>query len=95
MAKLLGWIAGLAGIAAWVLGLGIYFLTLYIAYKTSFVAMLLTLFFPVAGQFVWLWVVWGWTGMFFNSYTILCLSWVALAAIVFGFAMMADRKTSA
>lgn len=94
MAKLLGVIAGLAGVGLWLLSVGIYLLTLYIAYRTGFVAMLLTLIFPVVGQLVWLWVVWGWTEMFFNPYTILCLSWIALAAIVFGFAAMADRKRS-
>lgn len=92
MAKFLGVIAGLAGVGLWILSIGIYLLTLYIAYKTGFVPMLLTLIFPIAGQFVWLWVMWGWTGMFFNTYTILCLTWVGLAAIVFGFAAAADQK---
>ena len=48
--------------AVLLLGAGIYFFTLYLAYLTSFGSLLLTLFIPVLGQLYWLWIVWGTTG---------------------------------
>jgi DNA-binding HxlR family transcriptional regulator len=45
--------------AVLLLGAGIYFFTLYLAYLTSFGSLLLTLFIPVLGQLFWLWIVWG------------------------------------
>jgi hypothetical protein len=53
--------------AIWLLGAGIYFFTLYLAYLTSFGSLLLTLFIPFLGQLYWLWIVWGTTGVFFNG----------------------------
>lgn len=95
MTKIMELVVGLLAAALWVLGLGLYILTLYFAYRTGFVPMLLTLIFPVAGQFVWLWVVWDTTGQFFNYYTILCLSWVFMALVIFGTAATAHRRRSA
>ena len=75
--------------AVLLLGAGIYFFTLYLAYLTSFGSLLLALFIPVLGQLYWLWIVWGTTGVFFNWFTIACLVWLGL---VVGLAVLA--KTS-
>src|SRR5580704_15341691 len=64
--------------AVLLLGAGIYFFTLYLAYLTSFGSLLLTLFIPVLGQLYWLWIVWGTTGVFSNWFTIACLVWLGL-----------------
>lgn len=82
----------LVGLLLWALSLGIYLFTLYLAYLTSFLAMILTLMFPFIGQIYWLWFVWGATGVFFNWLTIACLVWVAAVAVVVGGAMISDRR---
>jgi hypothetical protein len=74
-------IGGLCFVALWLLGLGIYIFCLYLAYLTSFVAILLTLIFPVLGQLYWIWAVWMATGVFFNPLTIACLTWLGLAVL--------------
>ena len=77
--------------AVLLLGAGIYFFTLYLAYLTSFGSLLLTLF-PVLGQLYWLWIVWGTTGVFFNWFTIACLVWLGL---VVSLAVLAKTRTDA
>jgi hypothetical protein len=47
MRTLLGSIAAVCLIGLWLLGIGIYLFTLYLAYLTSFPSLLLTLFFSV------------------------------------------------
>src|ERR1700738_401974 len=77
--------------AVLLLGAGIYFFTLYLAYLTSFGSLLLTLFIPVLGQLYWLWIVWGTTGVFFNWFTIACLVWLGLVAL--SLAVLAKTRT--
>ena len=60
---------------------GIYFFCLYLAYLTSFAAILLTFFFPFFGQLYWIWAVWMATGIFFNPLMIACLTWVGLGLL--------------
>ncbi len=81
MRALAGILAVLCMIALWVVGLGIYLFCLYLAYLTSFIAILLTFFFPFVGQLYWIWTVWMTTGVFLNPLTIACLVWIGLAAV--------------
>jgi hypothetical protein len=67
--------------AVWLLSIGIYFLTLYLAYLSSFPALLGALFFPVVAQLYWIWVLWDATGTIFNFFTLLCFALVAFALI--------------
>lgn len=70
-------------VATFLLGFGIYILTLYLAYLTSFLLLLFTLIAPGIAQLVWIWNLWTLTGTFFNFYTSLCLAWLALLALTF------------
>jgi hypothetical protein len=81
MRALAGVIGTVCMVALWLLGLGIYVFTLYLAYLTSFVAILLTFIFPFLGQLYWIWALWSATGVFFNPLTIACLAWLGLASI--------------
>ena len=83
-------LGGLCMIGLWILGVIIYFFTLYLAYLTSFVAILLTFFFPFIGQLYWLWAYWNATGVFLNELTMLCIGWLALAAIGVTFSALAQ-----
>jgi hypothetical protein len=80
------YMAVVCAVSAWGLALVIYLLTLYIAYLSGFVYMLLTFVFPVVGQIYWILVLWAATGSFLNTLTIMCLVWVALvlSALMFG-----------
>jgi hypothetical protein len=69
-------LAGVLGGCGWLLGLSIYLLTLYVAYLTGFVPMLLTLIFPFLAQIYWIYHLWSITGVFFNTLTVLCIVWV-------------------
>jgi hypothetical protein len=82
------------GIALWVLGAGIYLLTLYFAYLSSFPSLLFTLFFPFLAQLVWIYWIWSATGVFFNILTILCLSWVGLGVLTLVLVNWAENKTA-
>jgi hypothetical protein len=82
MRGLMAGIVGFGGIVLWLGGVGIYLFTLYLAYLTSFPSLLLTMFFPVLSQIYWIWMIWHLTGVFFHLLTILCLGWIALAAIL-------------
>jgi hypothetical protein len=91
MRTLLGWIAVLCVIGLWLLRIGIYLFTLYLAYLTSFPSLLLTLFFPFFAQLYWIWALWSATGVFLNLLTLLCLGWIVLAALTAGFVSAADK----
>jgi hypothetical protein len=82
MRGLIAGIVGFGSIVLWVGGIGIYLFTLYLAYLTSLTSLLLTMFFPVFGQIYWILMIWHSTGVFFHLLTILCLGWIALAAIL-------------
>lgn len=94
MRTFFGFIGAVSLFGLWLLGIGIYLLTLYFAYRTGFVPMLLTLIFPMIGQVVWLWIIWGTTGVFFNYYTMLCITWLVLGAISIAMVSAADRRTA-
>jgi hypothetical protein len=91
MRALLGVIAVLCSISLWLLGLGIYLFTLYLAYLTSFPSLVMTLVFPFFAQLYWIWALWSATGVFFNLLTQLCLGWIVLAALAVGLASAADK----
>src|SRR6266849_496478 len=74
-------IATFCRFAVWLLSLCIYLFTLYLAYLTSFPALLAALFFPFIAQLYWIWVLWNATGTLLNLFTLLCFAWVALAVI--------------
>jgi hypothetical protein len=82
MQKLLVWMLLSIQIMLWILGAVIQFYVLYLAYKVSFLALLLTFFTPVICQFYWIWWIWVTTGIFFSLLTIMCLVWTA--ALVLG-----------
>jgi hypothetical protein len=65
----------------WLLGLGIYIYTLYLAYLTSFPALLGSLALPGIAQVVWIIVLWLTTGTFFHLFTDLCIAWAVLLII--------------
>jgi hypothetical protein len=87
------YLAAVCTVGAWGLALVIYLLTLYIAYLSGFVFMLLTFFFPVAGQIYWILVLWATTGSFLNTLT--CLVWVALALSALIFGVISSRDDTA
>jgi len=78
-------------ILLWMLGAGIHLLTLYVAYLTSFPALLATMFFPLLSQLYWIWQIWAVTGVFFNPLTLLCIAWLTLAVLTAGFAVAGER----
>jgi hypothetical protein len=65
----------------WVLSPILYIWTLYLAYLTSFVAVLISLVVPVGPQVYFIWQIWNDTGSLSNLYTVLCAAWVAFALI--------------
>jgi hypothetical protein len=67
--------------AIWILSPVLYIWTLYLAYLTSFVAVLLALVIPVGPQLYFIWSLWNATGALANLYTLLCAAWVVLAII--------------
>jgi len=86
----IGCLAMICGIALWCLGAGIYLLTLYFAYLSSFPALLFTLIFPILSQLVWIYWIWSATGIFFNLLTILCLVWIGLGVLTLVFVNWAE-----
>jgi hypothetical protein len=76
--------AGMAAIACvvalWLLGVAIYLLTLYNAYQSGIIALMLSFFLPILSQLYWIWHLWSVTGVFFTLLTVLCIVWFALAA---------------
>jgi len=87
-------VAVFCGIALWLLGAGIYLLTLYFAYLSTFPSLLFTLFFPFLAQLVWIYWIWNATGVFFNILTDLCLLWIALGIVTIMLANWAENKTA-
>jgi hypothetical protein len=71
----------LCGFGLWVLTPVIWFFTIYLAYLTSFRALLAALFFPFLVQLYWMWALWTETGNALNLFTLLCLAWVTLAVV--------------
>ena len=67
--------------ALYLLSIGIYLITLYIAYHASFPALLVALIFPVLTQVYWVLMLWGVTGTPFHWFGILCYTWLALFAL--------------
>ena len=61
----------------WVLGAVIQFYVLYLAYKASFLALVVSFFTPVICQFYWIWSIWDTTGVFLSPLTIMCPMWTA------------------
>jgi hypothetical protein len=92
MRALFAALAMIAGFGVWILSLGIYLLTLYIAYLSGFVQMLLTLIFPVAAQIYWIFNIWYLTGTFLNTLTVLCLVWVVLLISTFAFSQLSEKQ---
>jgi len=91
MRTMFGLLFALAVPALSLLSLGIYFFTLYLAYLTSFQALLGAMFFPVLAQLYWIWILWGITGTFFHTLTLLCLVWITIFAIVMVGSIAAER----
>ncbi|MGC2026104.1 hypothetical protein, partial [Bradyrhizobium sp.] len=87
-------LAGVLFVGGWLLGLGIYLLTLYIAYLTGFVPMLLTLIFPFLAQIYWIFHLWSITGVFFHTLTVLCIVWVLVMLAGAGAAAAAKDESS-
>jgi DNA polymerase III subunit epsilon len=65
----------------WLLSPCIWLFSLYLAYLTSFPAVLVALFLPFITQLYWIWVLWTVTGTLLNLFTVLCFAWAALALI--------------
>jgi hypothetical protein len=74
-------IATFCRFVVWLLSVSIFLFTLYLAYLTSFPALLAALFLPVIAQLYWIWALWSATGTLLNLFTLLCVAWVALALI--------------
>ena len=74
-------IAMLCQFAIWLLSPVLYIWTLYLAYLTSFPAVLVALFLPVGPQLYFIWTLWDATGTLANPFTLLCFAWVTLAVI--------------
>jgi predicted exporter len=90
-----GFLGGLGAVlifAAWLLGAGIYLLTLYIAYLTGFFQMLLTLVFPMVAQIYWIFRIWYETGTFLNTLTLLCIAWVVIIGSAFALTAAVSEK---
>ncbi|MGA7482508.1 MAG: hypothetical protein WBW26_11575, partial [Bradyrhizobium sp.] len=68
--------------------------TLYIAYLTGFVPMLLTLIFPFLAQIYWIFHLWSITGVFFHTLTVLCIVWVLVMLAGAGAAAAAKDESS-
>ena len=78
---ILATITMLCGFAVWVLTPCIWLFTIYLAYLTSFRALLAALFLPFLAQLYWIWVLWVETGTILNVFTFLCFVWVAVALV--------------
>lgn len=71
----------LCGFGLWVLTPVIWLFTVYLAYLTSFRALLAALFLPFVAQLYWIWALWNEMGTVLNLFTLLCLAWIVLALI--------------
>ena len=78
---ILATITMLCGFAVWVLTPCIWLFTIYLAYLTSFRALLAALFLPFLAQLYRIWVLWIETGTILNIFTFLCFAWVAVALV--------------
>jgi DNA polymerase-3 subunit epsilon len=67
--------------AVWLLSPCIWLFTLYLAYLTSFPAVLAALVLPFIAQLYWIFVLWNATGTLLNLFTLLCFVWVALTLV--------------
>jgi hypothetical protein len=73
----------LVGFPIWLLStLAIYIYGLYLAGTAGSTASFLTSLVPLIGQIYLMWSIWSATGVFFNSYTIAFLCWVALGVLL-------------
>jgi hypothetical protein len=82
-----------SGFFSWLLlSAAIYLYGIYLAAESGAVSLLLYSFVPLVGQAFLTWSMWSATGMFFNSYTIAVLSWVALGAVLGNLANLAQRR---
>jgi hypothetical protein len=78
---ILATITMLCEFAVWALTPCIWLFTVYLAYLTSFRALLAALFLPFLAQLYWIWVLWIETGTILNVFTFLCFAWVAVAMV--------------
>ena len=89
---------GVAGIymltrlVLWVLSPILYLWTLYLAYLTSFGAVLISLIIPIGPQLYYAWVIWNGTGTLANLYIILCGAWLVAALLGFIIRMWIENK---
>jgi hypothetical protein len=74
----------LSFIALWVLSPILYIWTLYLAYVTSFPALLLSLIIPVGPQLFYVWQFWGVNDPVTKLYIVLCGVWLVAGVIRFG-----------
>jgi len=75
------------------MGLGIHLVTIYYAYFSSFWAAVASLIFPFFSQLYWIWQIWSATDVFFNFLMVLCLTWVAIAALGMILFVVADTRS--
>jgi CarD family transcriptional regulator len=88
-----GIIYSVCGFIAWLLLGAIFLTTLYLAYLSSFPAVLFAIFLAPVAVLYWVWQLSSETGRFFNFFTLMCLGWIALNAIkLFAQTMMANWK---
>jgi hypothetical protein len=67
---------------AWaILTVGIYGVTIYLAYLTGFVALILTIICPGVAQFLWIFEIERDTGTFVNIYTYACIAWFVTGVV--------------
>jgi hypothetical protein len=71
--------AFVSGLVTGILFLILHLFTLYIAYPSGFISMILTLICPIGAQIYWIVQIWLSTGTFLNILTLLCAAWVLLA----------------
>jgi hypothetical protein len=67
---------------AWaILTVGIYGFTIYLAYLTGFVALILTIIFRGMAKFLWIFEIGREIGTFLNIYTYACIAWVVTGVV--------------
>jgi hypothetical protein len=71
----------ISALALWVLSPVLYIWTLYLAYVTSFPALLLSLFIPVGPQLFYVLMFWGANDPLMKLYMILCGVWLAALVV--------------
>lgn len=65
----------------WLCALAAYFLTIYSAFWTSYVALLGAIFLPGLAQIYWIWMTWKTTGVIFGPLTGLCIGCVVFGGL--------------